>query len=62
MDIITKTSTTPIVPNIIGDKTQNQDQSIIFSSLNVIKIRVNRPTNPIPELLLEDVFSAIFPP
>lgn len=47
------------IPKRTGDKTHHQDQSIYLVNFNVIKTIVNRPTKPIPELLLE-LFDILF--
>lgn len=40
------------VSNIIGDKTQNQLQSITFDNFKTMNAIVNNPVNPIPETMV----------
>lgn len=40
------------VGNIIGDKTQNQLQSITFNNFKTMNAIVNNPVNPIPETMV----------
>jgi hypothetical protein len=45
----------------IGDRTHHQDQDILLRSLRTINTMVNKPTKPIPALLLEELlFDFIF--